>query len=56
MLVRVLLSLWVLLPGGRSCGSLRSVWGGEVCVFGGSAPASDLTVRDALHLLRHYSF
>ncbi len=54
--VRVLLSLWVLLPGPRfgwSCGSVRAVWsGGPLSLWGGSAPASACSVSAALWLFR----
>ena len=43
--VRVLLSVFVLSASGRGCGSLRSVWfGGGLCLWGGSVPASAVSV------------
>jgi len=54
-LVRLLLSVWVLLPGprwGRGCGSLRAVWfGGSLSFFGGAGPARDLSLPLAWELL-----
>jgi hypothetical protein len=56
-LSRLLLSVWVLTPFGWGCGSLRAVWfGGYLSVWGGSAPAAELSVREALSLLRWHSF
>ena len=56
-LSRLLLSVWVLTPFGWGCGSLRDVWfGGSLCVWGGCAPAAELSVREALSLLRDHSF
>lgn len=52
---RLLLSAWVLSPFGRGCGSLRAVWfGGFLSVWGGSAPASSLSVSDAWALCRFF--
>jgi len=52
---RVLLSVWVLSPFGRACGSLRAVWcGGSLSVWGGVAPVSVLSVRDAWALCRFF--
>jgi hypothetical protein len=56
-LARVVLSVWLLTPFGRGCGSFRSVWfGGELCVWGGSAPVSDIGLGGAWELLRWHSF
>ena len=52
---RLLLSVWVLSPFGRGCGSFRAVWfGGSLSVWGGSAPASSLSVADAWALCRFF--
>jgi len=54
---RVLLTVWVATPFGRGCGSFRAVWfGGSLSVWGGVVPAAELTVREALSLLRWHSF
>jgi len=54
-LVRLLLSVWLLLPAplfGRGCGSVVGVWrGGWVSAFGGCCPASELSLRLAWELL-----
>jgi len=54
-LVRLLLSVWLLLPGprfGRGCGSVVGVWRGwSVCVFGGCCPASELSLPLAWELV-----
>ena len=54
-LVRLLLSVWLLLPGprfGRGCGSVVGVWRGwPVCVFGGCCPASELSLPLAWELV-----
>ena len=57
-LVRLLLSVWLLLPGsrfGRGCGSVAGVWGRGswpwVSAFGGSCPASELSLPLAWELL-----
>jgi len=54
-LVRLLLSVWLLLPGprfGRGCGSLRAVWfGGSLSFFGGAGPACDLSLPLAWELV-----
>ena len=54
-LVRLLLSVWLLLPGplwGRGCGSLRAVWfGGSLSFFGGAGPARDLSLPLAWELV-----
>lgn len=55
LLSRFLLSAWVCSPFGRGCGTLRDVWfGGELCVWGGVLPASELSVRDAWELCRFF--
>jgi len=55
LVVRLLLSVWVLLPApwwGWRDGSLWAVWsGGSLEFFGGRGPASDLNVPLACELL-----
>jgi len=54
--VRVLLSVWVVTPFGRGCGSLRRVWSdAPLSVWGGAAPSSVLSLSDAWVLLRRFS-
>jgi hypothetical protein len=50
---RVLLSVFVLSASGRGCGSLRSVWlgGSGLCLWGGSVPASAVSVGSAWSLV-----
>lgn len=56
-LSRLLLSVWVLGPFGRACGSLRSVWfsgRGGLCVYGGWCESSALSVRCSWSLVRFF--
>jgi len=56
-LTRILLSLWVLTPFGRCCGTVREVWiNATIAVWGAPYRSSEMDIRDALALLRHYSF
>ena len=57
LLTRILLSIWVLTPFGRCCGSISEVWMNKyLAVWGAPYRSSEMDIRDALALLRHYSF
>lgn len=67
---RVLLSVWVLTPGGWHCGSLSVVWSGRGCLVAWGGPVAPLPwagrpsaaglvgfvgPSDAWELVRHFS-